>query len=145
MTWAVWSDVQSRVPGRPIGDDTAPTSAQVTAWIAEAEAELRGVFLSAGMASDYTGQDALLMLRSWVCDYAEARVRMAYAAAGGDGNNDDGADAMERWATRLDKIRDNPEAYSSQLSDGSARVYVPKMRGSTPTTDRLFEMGKELF
>lgn len=120
MTYAQVSDVQARNPYRVIDGSSKPTTTQVDTWILEAEALLHGALNAGQCVTPITGGDGIKLMRSWACDYAEGHVRQAYAAAGGDGNNDDGKDLLERFDARLQDILDNPARYSSMLNGGSA-------------------------
>ena len=145
MSWATYSDVQSRIPGRTIDATTKPSSTEVSAWVDEGEAEIYATLQAAGIdPTACAGAVALKILRSWVCDYAEGHARMAYASAGGDGQNDDGKDILERFYKRLDDILANPSRYGAMLSAGTSPTDTLRVRGSTPSTDALFSMDMEL-
>jgi len=141
MAWATLADIQARLPGRTINETSKPSSANVTGWIGEAEATLKGVLAAVGLPTNYTG-DAALILKVWVCDFAEGHTRQSYASAGGAADNADGKDMIERWEKRLDDICASPSKYGAILLAGSAGVPagVTKVRGSAPTADPIFDM-----
>lgn len=134
MTWAVLADVQARLAGRTISATSKPTSTQVEAWIAEAEAMLTGSLGAAGLPLPAAGATGATIMRAWVCDYAEGRTRMAYASAGGDGSNDDGKDQVEGFRQLTVNIRRYPTDYGAMLAAGDAPDGASRCRGSNTDT-----------
>lgn len=130
MSYAVFADIAARIPYRTIGASTKPSQSDVTTWLAEAEAMLNGALLGAGLPAPYSDASAVLILKSWVCDYAEGYVRKAYAAAGGDGSNDDGKDLLEKFAQRLTDIAMQPAVYDRMLTPGSSASSTTQVRAS---------------
>ena len=64
MAYASVSDVNAVLPAKfQIGASTTPTSTQVTAWIAEYEAELNGLLVAAGFSAPATGSNDIVRLR----------------------------------------------------------------------------------
>lgn len=121
MAYATYSDVQARLGGRfAFGASTKPSTTQVTAWIAEAEAVLNGTLQAAELEAPYTADAAVLILRNWVTSYVEGLVRGVNAAAGGDGSNDDGQSLIETWENRLRDIATRPVWYGAMLGAGAA-------------------------
>ena len=118
-TYAAIGNVTARVAGRTIDATSSPTQTQVEAWIDEGEALVTGELLAAQCALPAASALGGKILTSWVADYAEAHVRMAWVAAIG-GGSDDGRDLLERFNTRLDDIANNPARYSAMLNGGAA-------------------------
>jgi hypothetical protein len=135
MAYAVATDVQARIPGRIISTTSKPSTTQVEAWIAEADAMLSGSLAAGGIPLPEVATNGATIMRAWECDYAEGRARMAYASAGGDGANDDGKDMIESFKTLLTNIRRYPSDYGSMLSaGGDAPEGTSKCRGSNADT-----------
>lgn len=134
-TYALIGDVQARLAGRPtFGASTKPSQAQVEAWIDEAEAMLTGSLGAADISLPSAGTAGAKIVRSWVCDYAEGHARMAYAAAGGDGGNDDGKDLVQHFRDLLVNVRRFPSEYGPMLAGGAAVEGTSKIRGSNTDT-----------
>jgi hypothetical protein len=130
VAYATYSDVQARLGGRfAFGAATKPTQAQVTAWIAEAEAVLNGTLQAAELEAPYSSDAAVLILRNWVTSYVEGLVRQVNAAAGGDGGNDDGKDLIEAWEQRLRDVATRPSWYGAMLGAGNAPDAARRIRG----------------
>lgn len=119
MAYASVSDVQAHLPGRTISASTKPSISQMEAWITETEAMLNGALRASGLPAPYAGEPASI-LKSWTVSRVEGLVRMAHAATGGDGSNDDGKDLVEQFNTLLRDIRDNPSWYGAVLGGGDA-------------------------
>ena len=126
-TYAAIGNVTARVAGRTIDTGSAPTQVQVEAWIDEGEALVTGELLAAQCALPAASALGGKILTSWVTDYAEAHVRMAWVAAIG-GGSDDGKDLLERFNARLDDIANNPARYSAMLNGGAADDSARSMR-----------------
>lgn len=115
-TYAVTADVTARVPYRSaITISSEPSTTNVESWLREASAMLSSTLLSVGIEpptadSGNTYTSGGQICKAWCIDYAEGRLRMAYAAAGGDGANDDGKDILQRFLDRLEWIRANVAA-----------------------------------
>lgn len=129
MSYATTSDVQARDPYRTISVGSKPSEAQVTAWITETEALLNSSLRAAQIYSDSFGADALAILKSWTVDRVSGLVRMAYAAAGGDGANKDGQDLVDAFAALLKEIRMSSSFYGAMLLQGSAPDAARRLRG----------------
>ena len=128
-TYATTSDVQARIPYRTIGASTKPSSTQVQDWLDTGQQLLDGALLAGELPAPYATAHAMGILKTWLVSYVEGRVRMAYAAAGGDGNNDDGKDLVQAFMGTsegaaqpglLEKIMTSPLVYGSMLAAGSA-------------------------
>ena len=124
-TYATNSDVSARIPGRPLTASSDPTTTQVDAWIAEAEAMLTGVLSAQGISVPITDGGAIIM-RSWVCDYAEGMTRLAHASASGDASNTDGQTQLDRFYATIEAIMKDASAYAAMLlgksSSGTSSV-----------------------
>lgn len=107
-------DVLARVAyrGQAIADGT-PSLAQVSTWLDEAEARLDATLARAGIAM---AASRYAVVRPFIADDAAGLVRMAFAATGGDGQNDDGKDLRERFDAFLASILDDPEGWGRALS-----------------------------
>lgn len=127
-TYASYSDVAARLPYRTIGASSKPTSTQVEQWITEAEAMLTGALARAGISYPVTGGGAEIM-KSWAADFAEGRTRQAYAAAGGDGGNDDGKDLIEAFRDLVRvQIPGDPPGFEAMLWTASSST-TRRLRG----------------
>lgn len=131
MAYAVASDVTIRLPYWTFSVSSKPSTTNVTAWIAEGEAMLRGAMAAAGITAPSTSA----VCGKWVCDYAEGRVRVAYAKAGGDGTNVDGQSLLDAFDALLQAIVGNPIQYAAMIT---GTVRGPRMSSyATANTDGL--------
>lgn len=125
-TYASTSDITSgRLVGRTIDASSKPTLTQVGQWITEGEAILTGALNAVGITTPITNANGIEIMKQWACDYCEARVRMAWVAAGGDGNTD-GELMLKRFDDVINAIQERPSFYESMLraGDGDASVRV---------------------
>lgn len=129
-TYADITNVQARLPGRSITSTSKPSQAQIEAWIDEAEAYLGAAIEGGGGSLPDVGSRGATILRSLVCDYAEAHTRMAHAAAGGDGANDDGKDSLDKWYGKLAEIERGNSGWVASMTSSSES----KIRGSNTNT-----------
>jgi hypothetical protein len=116
-----FAEASARIPGsRDLTADTKPTSADATDWILEAEAKINNVlrFIGVGVVP-LTSADLVAELKAWSLDYAEGRVRRAYAAAGGAPGFDDGNDLLEAFNAWIAAIRSDPQDALLYFSGGS--------------------------
>lgn len=127
-TYANSSDVAARVPYRKIDATSDPTDVQVEQWITAAEAKLTGVLAAGQATTPVINANGIEIVKSWVTDYAEGRVRMAYAATG-DGSNDDGKDLVEGFENLLTAIRADTAGFDAELSGGTSTDSSRTMRG----------------
>jgi hypothetical protein len=132
--YATSDDVQRRNPYRTISATSSPSTTDVEEFIAEAEAALHAALSAAQARTPVTDANGARLLKAWVLDYCEGRVRQAYAAAGGDGNNDDGAELVQKFWERLDDVMNNATRYSSMLSGGAADPATRRLRSYRPTS-----------
>jgi hypothetical protein len=102
----------------------------VSDWIIQTEAMLNGALRAAEIYGDYSSGDALQILKSWVVGRVSGLVRMAYAAAGGDGTNVDGKDLVDKFDELLEDIRDRASYYGAMLAGGSAPDESVRLRAS---------------
>lgn len=128
-TYCTTAQVAARLPYRTIDSSSKPTSTQVGEWIDEAEALVTAALNAIEVSTPITGDDGFRILRSIVLDYAVGHVRMAYAAAGGDADNDAGADEIERFNERVSDFFAHPTRWASMLSGGSASSNQRHLRG----------------
>ncbi len=134
--YATLSDVQGRVPSRTLSATTKPDTSRVQAWLDEAERMLNQALLAAELPAPYTTAGATAILGVWVTDYAEGRVRIAFANAGGDGGNDDGERLIESFNDRLSDILTRPTFYGAWLAGGSSPAAANRVRAYvTDNTD----------
>ena len=137
-TYANAVDVQTRVPYRTFGQATKPSAADVDGWIGFAEAKLVNTLRSVGLPASYTGE-AATVLKEVVVDYAEGRVRRAYAGAGGDGTNQDGKDLLDGFEAVLKDIREAPAYWGGVLGSGNTPDSARRLRSHVldNTDDKL--------
>lgn len=126
--------MEARIPYRTIDANSSPNTTQVDSWIDHAEAMINGA-LRAGEITEtvVTETHAVNILREIVVDYAEGRVRQAYAAAGGDGTNEDGEVQIERFDTTLRDIWSDSARWSAILNLGVSSSGAIKLRGTENT------------
>ena len=129
------AQVSARLPYRTIDTNSKPATAQVTEWIDEAEAIITGALNAIEISTPITGGDGIKILRSIILDYPVGQVRLAYAAAGGDSDNDAGVDEIERFNNRVEDIFAHPTRYASMLQAGSASSSQRTLRGYVTDND----------
>lgn len=132
----VAKDVQDRLPYRKITDDSTPSTGTVLKWIEEGEAMIDNSLRSNAIVVPVTDARGVVHLRSLSIDYAEAHTRMAYAASGGDGDNDDGLELLETFQNTLIDMENDPVSWAAKLTGGSGAEGATnrRLRG-TPTDD----------
>jgi hypothetical protein len=141
-----YTDVSVRIPAaRELTSTSQPSSSDATAWIAEAEAKINNAMRFIGLAAvPLTATDLAAELKAWSLDYAEGRVRRAYAAAGGATGFDDGNDLIEAFYTWLNEIRSDPTKWLLYFSGGSSSSDNAAVR-STNTSNvnaPIFDMSR---
>ena len=119
-TYAVTADIQARNPYRTIGASSKPTATEVSTWIDDAEGVLHGILAEAQVPTPITNANGISLMKSWVVEYVSGLVRQAYAAAGGDGGNDDGQDQIDKFWERTEALMNNPARASAMLAGGEA-------------------------
>lgn len=127
-TYAASSDVAERLPYRTIDANSKPTTTAVGKWIDQAEAELTGVLDSAQITTPVTNANGINIILSWVAEYVTGLAEKAYARGGGDGDNDSGEDAIERWDALLIAIAENPSLTNKKLWGGATSTSTTKFR-----------------
>lgn len=135
-TYCVNTEIQARTGNRPLTSTSKPSTGDVDAWIDEAEAEILGALRAAGIETSYAaGTGGFRILRGWIGNYVAGLVRVAWAAAGGDGGNADGRELVTAWRTLLINIGSDTAHYSAMLgSTGTADASALTI--SSHVTDR---------
>ena len=91
---------------------------------------IEGALVSGGGSMPDAGTNGADIIEVWIVNYAEGRTRMAYAAAGGDGGNDDGKDLIEDFDELIEKILDKPNRYDDMLNGSASDTATPvQVRG----------------
>ena len=134
-TYVSTAQVAARLPYRTIDGSSKPSSSQVSEWIDEAEALIHAALNAIEVTTPITGTDGVKVLRSIVLNYAVGHTRLAYAAAGGDADNDAGADEVERFNDQVSDFFANPTRWASMLNAGSASSNQRHLRGYTVDND----------
>lgn len=130
MSYTSAVEVADRLPYRSITASTKPSTGDVDRWGAKASAILDGVLASVQIVTPITHTGGVAIVSEWVTDYAEGRYRMALAAAGGDGDNDDGKDLIVKFEERMIEILENPSRYQGMLNGGAASDSTRQLRGN---------------
>lgn len=130
-TYASLSELKGRLAYRAqhITDTSEPNNTDINLWINEAEAALTAAIAAGQGTTPITNANGILLMKQWALMYVEGRTRMAFASAGGDGDNDDGKDLIEKFEDLIDKILDNPSRYDAMLSGGDAAETTRHLRG----------------
>lgn len=130
-TFATTDDVQARTPYReiPSAGADAPNVAIVGDWLDQAETRLVNTLASVGIAVSASNTTHKKILAPIIIDVGEGRLRKAYAAAGGDGQNDDGKDLLEGFEKVLKDIRDNPNDWAAELGGTPTPGVGGRLRG----------------
>ncbi len=129
--YAKSADVEARVPYRPaLTSDSDPSVEMVDQWIKEAEAKMNGRLRSVGIGLPITDTDGVEILRMWITDYAEGRLRKSYAAAGGDADNEDGQELIDRFDETLNTIANDWAGTAAMLNAGGASDSNRVIRGN---------------
>ena len=127
--WAAVADVQARLPYRTIGASTTPSTADVTAWLNEAEAIIRAELTAQSLPNTFTSSgDPEAVVKELAITYAEGRTRQAYAGAGGDGDNDDGVSQIRAFGEWRTDLRARPAIWGEILGAGSAAAGAVRFR-----------------
>jgi len=120
-TYMSETDVEARIPDRSITSSTTPNSTQVALFITAAEAKLEGALTAGQIGVPITDSNGIEIMKDWATTYVEGRTRMAFAAAAGDSDNDDGKDMVEWFEnTLIPDILTFPQKYEAMLTGGSA-------------------------
>lgn len=128
MPYADLDSLRGRAPHRTIDANSKPTSTEVQAWLDEGQAIIDSELKAGEMPAPYSDADAVKVLRSIVLDYAEGRLRQAYATAGGDHTNTDGLDQLDRFYKVIEDIRKNQARWGAILGAGAAPGSTRRIR-----------------
>lgn len=120
MPYADLDSLRGRAPHRTIDANSKPTSTEVQAWLDEGQAILDSELKAGEMPAPYSDADAVKVLRTIVLNYAEGRLRQAFATSGGDHTNTDGLDQLDRFYAAIDDIRKDPQRWGAVLGAGIA-------------------------
>ncbi len=133
--WAQLSDVQARITLGALTTTTDPTTVEVQDWLDDAEAETRGYMRAAEIPLDYPADsDGGRILRKHITDYAEGRLRAAWASADGSGENEDGQRELDRYQERLDRLNRDPAWWSAMLSATGQSAEASRLARSPATS-----------
>lgn len=138
-TFAKLADLQARLPSRKITEKSAPSSVDCENWIQEAEVLLTSALTASGVKSILPTDSTAPIVRSWVCDYAESRIRSAWSAAGGE-ESVVGKDLLDKFNARLDDIVNNGTRYTLFFGAASESATVSKIRSNATDTDPSVKM-----
>ena len=127
-TYVSVAQVTAHIPFRTISASTKPTTAQVEEWIVEGEALLDSALAAIGVTTPVTEAADLILARAWVKDYPLGHLIVAFANAGGDGDNDDGELELERFYERYNDITANPAKYAQLLAGGEGPATSRQVR-----------------
>ena len=126
------SDVRARVGGRAKGsllsETTTPSTKDVGLWLDEGEAFVTTALDVGDIPHPEVNTAPSRLLRSWIADYASAHFRASNAAAGGDSDNEDGEDLLEKFFSRIDDIYTNSTKYAAILGGGSSTDAQKRIR-----------------
>lgn len=109
-----------------------PSRDRVSKWIEEASAKLNNTLNAAGITTPVTNNSGRIELGVYISNYVEGRIRQFLAAAGGDGDNDDGIDLIQSLFDVCEDIRNNQPWWADKLASGSGGV---RQLFGTPTDD----------
>jgi hypothetical protein len=138
MAYAAVADIQSTLINvGPFAADSKPTITQVTAFIAEVEAEMNSIFASAGIAVPVTDPQKLLVVKKICCDGAAAKVLRSIQM------EPDQAVAFQKlYDGALERIRRNPAEIESVSGTGSGG-YVTGPAANLTTERHFTREGKD--
>lgn len=128
MAYATYSDVSARV-GRTLSASSAPTQAQITTFITQAEAELNGALEAQGITNPVTDSDGISFLAPYVC----ARAAMFWLQNKDTVTDQSDASAQieafrQEWRYLTDKIERQPDLVAAMVGHpfdeaaGSGRI-----------------------
>ncbi len=125
--------VQGRVANRTISATSSPSTTTVGEWIDQAEARLDATLARAGITLDPARVSVVV---PFLLDEVSGQVREAYAALGGDGNNDDGVALRERFDAFLAAIVADPAGWSAALGTPATAASTRSQLASYATDNR---------
>lgn len=117
--YASVDDVRSRVGGRILTATSNPSETDVESMLDEAEAELLGCIIALGLAESSISTRGAKIMRHWLANYVSGWFRISYAAAGGDGGNEDGEKQVEEWLEMKKAMMQSPAFYVNMLGSGT--------------------------
>lgn len=120
--------------GRSVDTTTTPSTADVEDLILQAEALLEGALAAGGISTPITGTGPTRIMKACALDYVIGHVRQSHAAAGGDGDNEDGEPFLERFYAKIEDIMARPALYEGMLGGSGSTPSSTKLRGH-PTDD----------
>jgi hypothetical protein len=135
MPYADLDSLRGRQPHRTIDATSKPTATEVQAWLDEGQAILDSELKAGELPAPYSDADAVKVLRVIVLDYAEGRLRQAYATSGGDHTNTDGLDQLDAFHKRITDIREHPVRWGAVLGAGSAPGSARRIRSYATDND----------
>jgi hypothetical protein len=121
-------DIHDRVPFPGITASSVPSATEVDRWVTHAEARLHATLKGVQLATPVTDSDGIEVAKDLVMMYAEGRYRMALAASGHDGDNDDGKDLVQAFEDALTAIRDDPTGRGAEFGGGSVSDSARRLR-----------------
>lgn len=125
--------------GSEITATSEPNIDDVSDWLDEAEAEALGAIKAGGGPSSFAaGAQGALILRKRVETYVAGLVRIAHAATGGDGSNEDGRDLVEEWKGWLRQLQTDSKWMIAQLDaagDEGEDATVLRSHATDPSLD----------
>lgn len=113
------ADVKPLIGARPLGPASVPSEEDVERWLEEHEAELNELLLACGISTDFSKNGKVLVAK-WIARAVAGLVRMAHAAGGGDGQNEDGQKWVDEWNDRLVKIQNDATLFGQMLVGASS-------------------------
>lgn len=145
-TYVSNSQIAAHLPYRTFGSSTSPSTTDIDNWIDEAEALLEGALAASQIATPITSTAGVKIMRAWLTGAIVGTVRMSFAAAGGDPNNQAGESQIEKFNERLTDILNRPQIYQQQLGGGAGtsasrqiRSYVTDNTDSKTLADGDFD------
>lgn len=131
-TYATIGDLKPRIGGRELTSTSNPSTDDVEKWIDAAESMVVATLLAGNITAptDVAG-DGYKIIGEWVMLYAVGNYRSTMAAAGGDGDNEDGERELEDFKELLKDIRGDAPYYAALLTGGSSAAAQSRIRGST--------------
>ncbi len=129
MTYAVVTDVEARLPGRPTFDGTSqPTVTAVGDWVDIAEGRIEAVLLAIQATVPVTNARGILVMKDLALYYAVGLTEAALASAGGDGSNVAGQEKLQYFEDTLKAWAADPSGTSAMLEGGSASDSTRRVR-----------------
>ena len=134
-TYVSNAQITAHIPYRTFSASTSPSTTDIDTWIEEAEAILEGALNSAQITTPITSTTGIRILRAWLTNAVVGTVRMSFAAAGGDPNNNAGESQVEKFNEKLEDIMNRPQIYQQQLGAGSGDDSSRQLRSYVTDND----------